>query len=103
MCHRLESSSRLPAPTTCTPLEINQHTSESRLVSLVSAAKASLQRWERAMSGPGDSGISEKKLGKEIKLLGIQVALQTREREVGLAEAAPRGSYAKEVYGLNTF
>ena len=30
LCHRLESSSRLPAPATCTPLEIYQQTSVMR-------------------------------------------------------------------------
>ena len=34
LCHRLESLSRLPAPATCTHLEIYQHTSESRLISI---------------------------------------------------------------------
>ena len=55
------------------------------------------------MSGPGDSGISVNYIREEIKLLEIQVALQKREREVGLAEAALRASYAEEVYRLNTF
>ena len=40
---------------------------------------------------------------EEIKLLKIQIALQKREREVGLAEAALRASYAEEVYGLTSF
>ena len=44
------------------------------------------------MSGPGGSGISVDYLREEIKLLEIQVALQKREREVGLAEAALRAS-----------
>ena len=55
------------------------------------------------MPGPGDSGISVDYIREEIKPLETQVALQKRERAVGLAEAALRASYAEEVYGLNTF
>ena len=55
------------------------------------------------MSGPGDSGISVDYVKEEIKLLEIQVALQKREREVGLAEAALRASYAEGMYVLTTF
>ena len=51
------------------------------------------------MSGPGNSGITVDYLREEIKLLQIHVALQKREREVELAEAALRASYAEEVYG----
>ena len=52
----------------------------------------------------GGSGVfSVDYLKEEIKLLEIQVALQKREREVRLAEAALRASYAEEVYGLTTF
>ena len=47
-----------------------------------------------------DSGISVEYIKEEKKLLKIQIALQNREREVGLAEAALRASYAEEVYGL---
>ena len=46
------------------------------------------------MSGPGDSGIGVDYIREEIKLLEIQVALQKRERDVGVAEAALRASYA---------
>ena len=55
------------------------------------------------MSGPGDSGISVDYLREDVKLLKIQITLQKRVREVGLAEAALRASYAEEVYGLATF
>ena len=55
------------------------------------------------MSGPGDSGISVTYIREEMKLPEIQVALQRREREVGLAEAALQASYAGEVYSLTTF
>ena len=55
------------------------------------------------MSGPGDSGINVEYIREEVKLLEIQVALQKQEREVGLAEAALRASYAEEVYVLTTF
>ena len=40
---------------------------------------------------------------EEIKLLEIQVALQSREREVGLEEETLRVSYAEEVSALTTF
>ena len=55
------------------------------------------------MLGPGDSGISADYLKEDIKLLKIPITLQKSEREVGLAEAARRASYAEEVYGLTTF
>ena len=55
------------------------------------------------MSGPGDSGMSVDYLREDVKLLKIQITLQKRVREVGLAEAALRASYAEEVYGLTTF
>ena len=70
---------------------------------MVSAAKASLQRWERAMSGPGDSGITVDYLREDIKRLKIRITLQKHEREVGLDEAALRASYAEAGYGLTTF
>ena len=45
------------------------------------------------MSGPGDSGITAVDyLREDIKRLKIQITLQKREREVGLAEAALRAS-----------
>ena len=55
------------------------------------------------MSGPGDSGISVENLREDVKLLQNQTTLQKRMKEVGLAEAALRASYAEEVYGLTTF
>ena len=55
------------------------------------------------MSGPGDSGISVDYLREDIKLLKIRITLQKSEREVGLAKAALRASYAEEVYGQTTF
>ena len=55
------------------------------------------------MLGPGDSGICGVYSREGIKLLEIQVALQKREREVGLAEADLRASFAEEVHGLTTF
>ena len=55
------------------------------------------------MSGPGDSCITEDYLVVDKKLLKIQITLQKRVREVGLAEAALRASYAGEVYGLTAF
>ena len=51
----------------------------------------------------GDSGISIDYLREDIKLLNMRITLQKSEREVGLAEAALRASYAEEVYGLTTF
>ena len=38
-----------------------------------------------------------------MKRLKIQITLQKCEREVGLAGAALRASYAEEVYGLTSF
>ena len=56
------------------------------------------------MSGPGDSGITAVDyLEEDIKRFKIQITLQKREKEVGLAEAALRASYAEEVYGLTSF
>ena len=55
------------------------------------------------MSGPGDSGISIDYSRENVKLLKIQITLQKRVREVGLAETALRASYAEEVYDLTTF
>ena len=52
------------------------------------------------MSGPRDSGISADYLREDVKLLKIQITLQKRGREVGLAEEALRASYAEELYGL---
>ena len=40
---------------------------------------------------------------EEIKRLKIQITLQQREREEGLAEAALQASYAEEVYRLTSF
>ena len=54
------------------------------------------------MSGPGDSGISVDYTREERKILYIRVALQKPEREVRLADAAMRASYAEGVYGLAT-
>ena len=55
------------------------------------------------MSGPRDSGIIAAYLREDIKLLKIQITVQKRVREVGLAEEALRASYAEEVYGPTTF
>ena len=55
------------------------------------------------MPGPGDSGISVHYLREDIKLLKIRITLKNSEREVGLAEAALRASYAEEVYRLTKF
>ena len=55
------------------------------------------------MSGPWDSSISVDYLREAVKLLKIQIRLQKRVTEVGLAEAALRAPYTKEVYGLTTF
>ena len=56
-----------------------------------------------AQKGVGMQKESVEYVREEMKLLEIQVALQKREREVGLAEEALRASFAEEVSALATF
>ena len=56
-----------------------------------------------AQKGVGMQKESVEYITEEIELLEIQVGLQKREREVGLAEGALRASYAAEGSALTTF